>query len=113
MLSAFTGFVIGFGGADLPELTDEVLNRINQFRNGEYVDQASAMEVHNSVEKKKFETAEEVQQIFLTKFQHGKDKGIEMCWGFLKKYYRRKFTTAQKKNEFAKCVNEALAATGA
>jgi hypothetical protein len=36
-----------------------------------------------------------------------------MCWGFLKKFYRRKFTSAQKKNEFAKCVSVALAETGA
>ena len=52
MLSAFTGFVIGFGGADLPELTEEVLARINVYRTGEYIDKESAMEVHNRIEKR-------------------------------------------------------------
>jgi hypothetical protein len=36
MLSAFTGFVIGFGGADLPELTEEIIAAINIFRTGEH-----------------------------------------------------------------------------
>jgi hypothetical protein len=40
-------------------------------------------------------------------------EGIEMCWGFLKKFYRRKFTTAEKTCSFSRCVDEALAATGA
>ena len=40
-------------------------------------------------------------------------EGIEMCWGFLKKYYRRKFTAAEKSRSFSRCVDEALAATAA
>ena len=35
-------------------------------------------------------------------------EGIEMCWGFLKKYYRRKFDVGQKKANFKGCLDEAL-----
>ena len=31
-----------------------------------------------------------------------------MCWGFISKYYRRKFYVGQKKANFKGCLNEAL-----
>ena len=34
--------------------------------------------------------------------------GIECSWGLKKKYYRRKISLERKKNEFSKCVDEAL-----
>lgn len=37
-------------------------------------------------------------------------EGIELCWGFLKKYYRRKFTVEQKKKDFSGCIDKALSA---
>jgi len=35
-------------------------------------------------------------------------KGIELCWGLIKKYYRRNFLAQQKKNDFEACVYESF-----
>ena len=77
MISAYTGFVIGFGGATLPELNSEVLSRINAYRQGEYskyIDEESAVEVTGKSEKELFTSAQQVKDVFLTKFEYGKDK---------------------------------------
>ena len=78
MISAYTGFVTGFGGATLPELTPEVLARINSYRQGEhhskYIDEESAVEVTGKSEKELFTSAQQVRDVFLTKFEYGKDK---------------------------------------
>ena len=39
-------------------------------------------------------------------------EGIEMCWGYLKKYYRRKYTVGDKKTKFAASVDGALKKLG-
>ena len=50
-----------------------------------------------------------VQVIFSPKYHcEIAGEGIEMCWGFIKKYYRRKFSLQQKKRHFKHCVKKAL-----